>query len=120
MLEEFALQMQAKSILNENVHRYYGEITYYLKDNPSPTDKPDFKIRMDSEILRVRNFTDQSVKPRNGVKAAVVDIHDIIQELEPVKLKLNVYFDGTRGSKDNVDVRNNPDKYYDGNGGVIY
>ena len=126
LLKNYAEKLNGLDWFNDSVHQYYAEITYYgvaLPDerqvfihspgNPPPKVLPKMKITAKSEVLNIENMAEKTVPLQNGQKPVVVLADKIPSvELKPVKLKINVYFDGTMNNKYNVELYNNPDEMY--------
>ena len=126
LLKNYAEKLNELDWINDSIHQYYAEITYYGVErtdevqtsvhspgNPPPKVLPKMKVTLDSKVLNIENMADKTIPPRNGQKPVVV-LSDKIPstEVKPVKLKFSIYFDGTMNNKFNIDARENPTKIF--------
>jgi hypothetical protein len=119
LLKLFAEKLNAADWINETYHRYYAEIEYYGANMPEENQvviyqagnpPPEARLRAHliekSETLKIKNAAGQSIPPKNGVKPVVIEEDKAKnKDRKPVKLKLNVFFDGTKNNKTNVSIR---------------
>lgn len=108
LLKAYAKELDNKDFINDQIHQFIAKITY---------GKTTIG---ESEQLWIRNTDKPSTLPKpnipTGNKSVAINRNEkseTSEETEKIDLKIHVFFDGTRGNKFNVEVRNNPDKYYD-------
>jgi|GEM_PF-671281 len=102
LLLDFANELNGKDWLDDIWHEYYAQVIYYGKNKEDI--KLDVTIKEKTKILSVANKAGKTLEERNKRKSAVVDTADADAEKIPVKIKVNVYFDGTMGNKYNVEL----------------
>lgn len=102
LLLDFAQELNGKDWINDIWHEYYAQIIYYGRDRQDI--KLNITIKEKTKILSVMNKAGRTVEERNKTKPAAVDTEDVNAEKIPVKIKINVYFDGTMGNKYNVEL----------------
>jgi len=91
------------------IHKYRAEIKYFNKGTPYgefTAEDRYLTVVKKSEILSVANVAGQAIPPKNGEKPVVVeDDRSDKKRKDPIIIKLNVFFDGTRNNRTNVEIR---------------
>ena len=116
LLKQFAEKLNGEDWFKDRTHHYYATVSYfgaqipdenqavvYEAGNPPPETKPIIQKVEKSEVLHIANVGNQPIPPDNGIKPVVVMIDKTgSKKLNPVELKLNIFFDGTKNNRENV------------------
>ena len=119
LLKRFAEKWNAQDWINETTHQYYAEISYYgerIPDenqaiiypsgSPPPRKGPIVRKTEKSAVLEITNVAGQAIPPNNGAKPVVaLEDKNRYKKLNPVKLKVNLFFDGTKNNRENALLR---------------
>ena len=102
LLKRFA----EKFCFEDTIHNYCAEIKYFDSGTPYGVfslEDLNLTVVEKSEILSVANSVGQAIPSKNGVKPVMAEDDKSDEERKnPIKIKLNVFFDGTRNNRENV------------------